>query len=72
LRFYDARRDYKLGDGKGRAGWNGYVNLTCNGPRLYFDYLDLHNRRMFRECFTVKPDGCLRHDYENGRLTPGP
>jgi predicted phosphodiesterase len=72
LRFYDARRDYRLGDGKGRAGWNGYVHLICSGPRLALDYLDLHNRRMFRECFTVKPDGCLRHDYENVRLAPGP
>lgn len=71
LKFWDARCDYRL-QGNGTAGWNGYVYLTCSGRKLALDYLDLHNRRMFRECFTLKADGCLRHEYENTRLTPGP
>jgi hypothetical protein len=72
LKFYDARSDYKMDDGSGSAGWNGYVNLTCNGALLEIDYMDLHNRTMFQECFIAKPDGCLRHEYKNLRLTPGP
>ncbi len=72
LKFYDARSDYRLSDGHTKAGWNGYVHLTCSGPRLGLDYLDLRNRRVFRECFTVKEDLSLRHEYENVRLTPGP
>src|SRR5438270_226338 len=56
----------------GCRGWNGFVNLICNGRLLAIDYLDLHNRRMFQECFTAKPDGCLQHEYKNVRLVPGP
>jgi hypothetical protein len=68
LKFYDARADYKVGAGEACAGWNGFVNLTSNGTLLEIDYLDLHNRMMFQECFTAKPDGCLHHEYKNVRL----
>lgn len=71
LKFYDARHDYNLDGGTG-AGWNGFVNLTCSGPHLAIDYLDLHNRSVFQECFTAKGDGTLRHEYKNVRLVPGP
>ena len=73
LKFYDPRGDYPLQEGAGtRAGWNGFVNITCSGAELALNYRDLHNRAMFTECFTAKPDGCLRHAYKNLRLTPGP
>jgi hypothetical protein len=44
------------------------VNVACNGTLLEIDYLDLHNRILFQECFTAKPDGCLHHEYKNARL----
>jgi hypothetical protein len=48
------------------------VSLTCSGTLLEIEYLDLHNRRMFEECFTAKPDGCPHHEYKNVRLVPAP
>ena len=68
LKFYDARGDYKVGEGAACAGWNGFVNVACNGTLLEIDYLDLHNRILFQECFTAKPDRCLHHEYKNARL----
>ena len=56
LVFDDPRHDYPIGMGD-TAGWNGFVNLTLQGPRLTLDFRDLNGRRMYREAFLSKPGG---------------
>lgn len=58
LAYYDPRTDYPIGDGD-CAGWNGFVNLTLDGPRLSLDYRDLTNRRLFHETFVAGANGAL-------------
>ena len=56
LVFNDPRSDYPIGQGD-TAGWNGFVNLTLEGPRLTLDFRDLNGRRMYREAFISTPNG---------------
>jgi hypothetical protein len=63
LAYYDPRTDYPIGDGD-CAGWNGFVNLTLDGPRLNLDYRDLTNRRLFHETFIAGTDGALTQTVE--------
>jgi hypothetical protein len=56
LVFYDPRNDYPIGQGD-TAGWNGFVNLTLEGPRLTLDYRDLSGARLYREIFVASANG---------------
>ena len=58
LTFYDSRTDYDIGNNV-CVGWNGFVNLTLEGPRLNLEYRDLTNRRLFHETFLAGINGAL-------------
>lgn len=63
ITFYDSRCDYPIGDGS-NGGWNGFLNLTLDGPTMTLDYRDLENRQLFLETFVGSSDGSLRYSYQ--------
>jgi hypothetical protein len=63
LTFYDPRADYPVGD-KLKAGWNGFLNLTIDGPTMTLDYRDLKNQQLFVESFVGSPGGAIRYSFE--------
>jgi hypothetical protein len=58
LLYRDPRTNYSIGDGD-TAGWNGFINLTLNGPTLHLDYRDLTGQSLFTETFTATPNATL-------------
>jgi len=72
LAFYDPRADYPLGDNM-TAGWNGFLNLTLDGPTMTLDYRDLKNRQLFVESFVGNPGGSIQHSFrERVPILKGP
>ena len=72
LVFHDTRTDYPLGD-DASAGWNGFLNLTLDGPTTTLEYRDLTGRRLFHESFTASPDGSIHpvaHDPTQNLVKP--
>jgi hypothetical protein len=59
LLFHDLRTDYSIGGGD-TAGWNGFVNLTLDGPELTLDYRDLTGKRLFHESFNAGAQQALQ------------
>ena len=65
-------KQYPVGDGT-YAGWNGFLNLTLDGPRMTIVYLDLNNQELFSELFIGSPDGSLQYSLlSHPVLTPSP
>ena len=70
--FYDPRSNYDVGDNT-TAGYNGFVNLTINGPSITFDYRDVENKPVFSEAFLANADATISYSFENPPpiLVPG-
>lgn len=64
LTYFDARTNYDIGNGI-CAGWNGFVNLTMDGPRITLEYRDLTNKRLFHETFLAGSKGALTQTAES-------
>jgi hypothetical protein len=63
LIFHDDRTNYPIGDGS-KAGWNGFVNLTLQGPKLNLEYRDVTGKRLFHESFVADGNAGLTHKIE--------
>lgn len=59
-RGLDKSTQYPVGDGT-YAGWNGFLNLTLDGPKMTISYLDLNNTLLFSESFFGSPDGSIHY-----------
>jgi len=55
--FYDNRKYQN--DEQIDVGYNGYVNMTFDGPKVQVDYLDLHSTKILTESWTVDKKGKL-------------
>ena len=51
---------FKLEDGS-YAGWNGYANMTLEGPVMTIDYRDVTDHTLFSESFTAQQDGSITY-----------
>ena len=56
LQYYDKRFDYPLDD-KSCAGWNGFLDLSLDGPNMHLRYLDVQNNLLYTESFAGTPGG---------------
>ena len=65
--YYDNRFNYPLDDNS-CAGWNGFLDMSIDGPTMHLRYLDLQNNLLFTESFTGTPDGGINPPIQ----TPGP
>jgi len=69
LAFWDPRNDYPLDD-HSTAGWNGYVNVLLDGPKMTLEYLDIKKTSLFVESFAGSSDGSLAYSYQQPATRP--